>query len=87
MNWGRGRPLAVIGTKFDQNGVPTRSNVILDLTTKSYVDFDAWCVSADVYIQSFTNGLCLNVEHGNCPLRDEMDNFPSGLQEKPMGGV
>ena len=51
--------------KFDQNGVPTRSNVILDLTTKSYVDFDAWCVSADVYIQSFTNGLCLNVEHGN----------------------
>ena len=64
MNWGRGRPLAVADTQFDQNGVPSKSNVIVDLTTESYANFDAWCVSADVFIQSFTNGLCLNVNNG-----------------------
>jgi len=64
MNWGRGRPLAVVNTQNDNNGVPMLSDVILDLTTKSDANFDAWCVSADIYLQSFTNGLCLNVDNG-----------------------
>jgi len=43
--------------------VPVLSDVEID-TVSDWTNYDAWCVSADVYIQSFTNGLCLNTDDG-----------------------
>ena len=49
----------MIQTISDEENVPVRSQVEIDLVTEDYKQFDAWCVSQDIYIQSFTNGLYL----------------------------
>ena len=64
INRGRNLPLRVINTISDSTtNVPIFSNVEIDTVTK-WQNWDAWCVTADIHIQSFTNGLCLNTADG-----------------------
>lgn len=65
LNQGTARPLRVVNTINDAYGVPKSSDIELDLETEDYRKYDAWCVTQDIYIQSFTNGLYLESDDGS----------------------